>query len=90
MSENKLFCREMEKMGESVVGKKALFLDRDGVLNEALVRNGKPYPPSNRAELRIIPAAFSVLQKLKLGASDFQRLKMYLFIQRHFNIPSCQ
>ena len=33
MSENKLFCREMEKMGESVVGKKALFLDRDGVIN---------------------------------------------------------
>lgn len=46
---------------------KAVFLDRDGVLNEALVRNGKPYPPSNRAELRIIPAAFSVLKKLKLA-----------------------
>ena len=24
---------------------KAVFLDRDGVLNEALVRDGKPYPP---------------------------------------------
>lgn len=46
---------------------KSVFLDRDGVLNEALVRNGKPYPPSNRAELRIIPAAYSVLQKLKLA-----------------------
>jgi D-glycero-D-manno-heptose 1,7-bisphosphate phosphatase len=25
--------------------KKAVFLDRDGVVNEAVVRNGKPYPP---------------------------------------------
>ena len=24
---------------------RAVFLDRDGVLNEALVRDGKPYPP---------------------------------------------
>ena len=26
--------------------KPAVFLDRDGVLNEAIIRNGKPYPPA--------------------------------------------
>lgn len=33
---------------------KAIFLDRDGVLNKALIRQGKPYAPKDVAEL-IIP-----------------------------------
>ena len=32
---------------------RAVFLDRDGVLNEALVRTGRPYPPASLDELRI-------------------------------------
>lgn len=35
--------------------RRAVFLDRDGVLNEAFVENGKPYPPRSPAELRILP-----------------------------------
>src|ERR1700731_4046929 len=31
----------------------AVFLDRDGVLNAALVRDGKPYPPGSVEEIRI-------------------------------------
>lgn len=27
--------------------RRAVFLDRDGVLNEAVIRNGKPYPPAD-------------------------------------------
>ncbi len=34
---------------------RAVFLDRDGVLNEAVIRDGKPYPPSSIAELVIAP-----------------------------------
>ena len=34
---------------------KAVFLDRDGVLNQAVVRGGKPYPPSSLAEFKLIP-----------------------------------
>jgi D-glycero-D-manno-heptose 1,7-bisphosphate phosphatase len=34
-----------------------VFLDRDGVLNESVVRDGKPYPPQGPAELRIIESA---------------------------------
>jgi len=32
---------------------RAVFLDRDGVLNEALVREGRPHPPASLDELRI-------------------------------------
>jgi len=45
--------------------RRAAFLDRDGVLNRAIVRNGKPYPPATLAELQILPDAPSALQTLK-------------------------
>jgi len=44
---------------------KAVFLDRDGVLNKAVVKNGKPYPPASAAELEISPDAEEALKKLK-------------------------
>jgi D-glycero-D-manno-heptose 1,7-bisphosphate phosphatase len=36
-------------------GRPCVFLDRDGILNEAVVRQGRPYPPSSVEELRILP-----------------------------------
>jgi D-glycero-D-manno-heptose 1,7-bisphosphate phosphatase len=45
--------------------KKAVFLDRDGVLNEAVVQDGKPYPPTDVASLRIIPGTREALIRLK-------------------------
>ena len=44
---------------------KAVFLDRDGVLNEALVRDGKPYAPAHPAEMKIYSEAASALARLK-------------------------
>jgi D-glycero-D-manno-heptose 1,7-bisphosphate phosphatase len=44
---------------------KAIFLDRDGVLNKAIVRNGKPYPPANLAEFEILPDVKEALLQLK-------------------------
>ena len=44
---------------------KAVFLDRDGVLNKATVRDGKPYPPARLAEFEILPNVKDVLQQLK-------------------------
>lgn len=35
--------------------RRAVFLDRDGVINRAIVRKGKPYPPSNLEGLEILP-----------------------------------
>jgi D-glycero-D-manno-heptose 1,7-bisphosphate phosphatase len=36
---------------------RAVFLDRDGVLNAPVVRDGKPYPPQTLAEFLIYPEA---------------------------------
>jgi D-glycero-D-manno-heptose 1,7-bisphosphate phosphatase len=33
-------------MGKHEVARRAVFLDRDGVLNRPAVRNGRPYPPA--------------------------------------------
>jgi D-glycero-D-manno-heptose 1,7-bisphosphate phosphatase len=43
----------------------AVFLDRDGVLNEAIVRDGKPYPPRDLGELVITLGARAALDELK-------------------------
>ena len=44
---------------------KAVFLDRDGVLNEAVVREGKPFAPNRLADFHIYPAAAAALARLK-------------------------
>ena len=46
-------------------GRRAVFLDRDGVLNEAVVREGKPYPPGNAAALKVVAGARESLEALK-------------------------
>jgi D-glycero-D-manno-heptose 1,7-bisphosphate phosphatase len=43
---------------------KAVFLDRDGVINRAVVRDGKPYPPANLAALEILPGVGAAMQSL--------------------------
>ena len=44
---------------------KAVFLDRDGVINEAVVREGRPYPPNRVEDLRVVPDAVEALARLK-------------------------
>lgn len=46
-------------------GRPAVFLDRDGVLNRAIVRNGRPYPPANLSELEILPGVPEALIRLR-------------------------
>jgi D-glycero-D-manno-heptose 1,7-bisphosphate phosphatase len=43
---------------------KAVFLDRDGVLNAVKIKDGRPYPPSSIQELRILDGVSESLQKL--------------------------
>jgi D-glycero-D-manno-heptose 1,7-bisphosphate phosphatase len=45
--------------------RRAVFLDRDGVLNRAVVRKGKPYPPNSIADVEILPGVANALQCLK-------------------------
>ena len=44
---------------------KAIFLDRDGVLNKAIIRNKKPFPPTSISELEILPGVYEGVQLLK-------------------------
>ena len=46
-------------------GRAAVFLDRDGVLNRAIVRDGRPYPPASLAELEILPGVPQALARLR-------------------------
>ena len=43
---------------------RAVFLDRDGVINRAVVRDGKPYPPASLAEFEILPGVPEALREL--------------------------
>jgi D-glycero-D-manno-heptose 1,7-bisphosphate phosphatase len=45
--------------------RRAVFLDRDGVINRALERDGKPYPPTSLAEFDILPEVPCACAKLK-------------------------
>ena len=45
--------------------RQAVFLDRDGVINDVVVREGKPYPPANINELTIPKDVLHALQQLK-------------------------
>lgn len=47
--------------------RRAVFLDRDGVLNRAVVRHGKPYPPPALEALEILPGVPAALEKLHLA-----------------------
>ena len=44
---------------------RAVFLDRDGVINRALERDGKPYPPRSLAEFEILLEAPAACARLK-------------------------
>jgi D-glycero-D-manno-heptose 1,7-bisphosphate phosphatase len=46
-------------------GRPALFLDRDGVVFRALVRDGKPYCAQSVAELTMLPGVVDALQKTR-------------------------
>ena len=52
-------------MGVSPLSNKAVFLDRDGVINRAVVRNRKPYPPNTLEDLEILPDVPKALSLLK-------------------------
>jgi D-glycero-D-manno-heptose 1,7-bisphosphate phosphatase len=46
-------------------GRRAVFLDRDGVINRAVTRDGSPYPPATLAEFEILPDVAEACARLK-------------------------
>lgn len=51
----------------STLAKRAVFLDRDGVINRAIVRDGKPYPPESLNGVEILPGVYDATRALKLA-----------------------
>ena len=47
------------------LSRRAVFLDRDGVLNRAVVRDRKPYPPSAVEDLELLPGVPAALERLR-------------------------
>jgi D-sedoheptulose 7-phosphate isomerase len=45
--------------------RRAVFLDRDGVINRAFVRDGKPFSPPTSQELEVLPEVPEALHELK-------------------------
>jgi D-glycero-D-manno-heptose 1,7-bisphosphate phosphatase len=47
------------------VTSRAIFLDRDGVLNHPVIRDGKPYPPARVEDLQIYDGLRDPLRRMK-------------------------
>ena len=45
--------------------KPAVFLDRDGTINRATVRDGKPYPPDKLEDFEILPGTTKIIEELR-------------------------
>jgi transaldolase len=46
---------------------RAVFLDRDGVINRAIVRDGKPYPPADLSQLEVLPGVAEAMGRLRVA-----------------------
>jgi D-glycero-D-manno-heptose 1,7-bisphosphate phosphatase len=54
-----------DEMGEHQVTARAVFLDRDGVLNRPVVRDGLPFPPASPDEFELYPGVVEGCRQLK-------------------------
>ena len=50
-----------------MTGAKAIFLDRDGVINRADVRDGKPYAPVRLEDFELLPGVDEAVRALKVA-----------------------
>lgn len=55
----------MKKLESKSKAKFAVFLDRDGVINMAIIRERKPYPPSKIEDVVFPPGTFEAIEILR-------------------------
>ena len=48
-----------------MIGRRAVFLVRDGIINRSIVRHGRPFPPANHDELEILPGVVEAIAGFK-------------------------
>ncbi len=46
------------------MSRKAVFLDRDGVLIACIVRDGRPYPPRTQEEVKLLPGVADAVREM--------------------------
>ena len=51
------------------MARRAVFLDRDGVLNRAVVREGRPFPPASLEEMELLPGVEEACRALKAAGA---------------------
>jgi transaldolase len=52
-------------MTSTTRGRRAVFVDRDGVINRAVVRGGRPYPPARVEDVEILPGVVEAVEALR-------------------------
>jgi D-glycero-D-manno-heptose 1,7-bisphosphate phosphatase len=52
------------------VRRRAVFLDRDGVLNAAIVRGGVPHPPGDEDEVEVLPGVEDACRRLRAAGFE--------------------
>lgn len=57
-------CGHISSRIDKLDMKRAVFLDRDGVINRAIVRDGRPYPPADLEGLEILPGVADAMHLL--------------------------
>lgn len=57
----------MQPSGEAKAcgNRRAVFLDRDGVINNVVIRSGRPYPPPDLESFKILPGVPDAVRRLK-------------------------
>ena len=65
MSSTRLTIDSQNEGANTSLLNKAVFLDRDGILNHAIVRNGRPYAPTRLSEFKLIEGVSDCLIRLK-------------------------
>jgi D-glycero-D-manno-heptose 1,7-bisphosphate phosphatase len=55
----------LQRVLDKVAVRRAVFLDRDGVINRSLLRGGRPYAPTSLADFEILPGVAESLLELR-------------------------